>query len=213
MVQAAIKPEQTTGSPDPTAAAGPLVVQFPSGLLTDELLLAISGLNDFWCFERNAEGALEISVPTGSVGGRRSLHLSGQLYIWWAETQDGTVFDSSTGFRLPSSAVRSPDAAWASGSLLENTKLDDEGFWPICPELIVELRSVSQSAEQQQAKMQEWMASGARLGWLIDVYTGEGEVWVYRQGDSEPERLERPDSLSGEAVAEGLIVDLTRVWR
>lgn len=61
--------------------------------------------------------------------------------------------------------------------------------------------------------MQEWMASGARLGWLIDVYTGEGEVWVYRQGDSEPERLERPDSLSGEAVAEGLIVDLTRVWR
>ncbi len=213
MVQAAVKPEQTIGSPASQAAAGPLVVQFPLGLLTDELLLAISSLNDFWRFERNAEGALEISVPTGSVGGSRSLHLAGQLYIWWAETQDGTVFDSSAGFRLKNSAVRSPDTAWASGRSLEATEPDDEGFWPICPELIVELRSVSQSAQQQQEKMQEWMASGARLGWLIDVYTEEGEVWVYRQGESEPERLKRPDSLSGENVAEGLIVDLARVWR
>lgn len=213
MVQAPSKPEQAIGSSGVVAAERPIVVQFPSGFLTDELLLEISGLNDFWRFERNAEGALEISLPTGSIGGMRSMHLAAQLYEWWSQSQDGAVFDSSTGFRLPSTSVRAPDTAWASGGLLEDMLPDDEGFWPICPELVVELVSASQVIQKQQQKMQEWMAAGARLGWLIDVYTGEGVAWIYRGEQTEPERLERPDSLSGEDVAEGLTVDLAKVWR
>ncbi len=213
MVQALPKPEETTESPGTVEAGEPLVVRFPIGVITDELLMEISNLNDPWRFERNAEGALEISLPTGSIGGMRSMHISAQLYAWWSESQDGGVFDSSTGFRLPSTSVRAPDAAWASGKSLENMLPDDEGFWPVCPELIVEVRSAAQDAKDQREKMEEWMEAGARLGWLIDVYTEAGEVWVYREGDAEPERLERPDSLNGEDVAEGLTVDLSRVWR
>ena len=57
------------------------------------------------------------------------------------------------------------------------------------------------------------MAAGARLGWLIDPFTDEGIAWIYREGTDEPDRLERPDSLSGEGVAEDLTVDLGKVWR
>ena len=49
------------------------------------------------------------------------------------------------------------------------------------------------------------------FGWLVDAFTDS--VWVYREGQPEPERLERPMILSGESVMEGLSVDLTHVWR
>ncbi len=61
--------------------------------------------------------------------------------------------------------------------------------------------------------MEEWQQAGARLGWLIDSFTSDGQVWVYQQGVDEPQRLDHPNSLSGEDVVEGLTVDLSRVWR
>lgn len=213
MVQAPPKPEHVPASSNVVAESVPIVLRLPPGVLTDEVLLQISVLNQPWRFERSREGALEISLPTGSIGGIRTMHVAAQLYAWWSESQDGAVFDSSTGFRLPSTSVRAPDAAWASGKSIENMLPDDEGYWPICPELIVEIRSASQDAQPQQEKMQEWMEAGVRLGWLIDPFTADGEVWIYRKGNFEPDRLERPDSLSGEDVAEGLSVDLANVWR
>ena len=76
---------------------------------------------------------------------------------------------------------------------------------------MLEVRSPSQSLQEQQTKMAGWMANGVRLGWLLDAF--EETVWVYREGQPEPERLDRPMTLSGESVMEGLSVDLTRVWR
>ena len=76
---------------------------------------------------------------------------------------------------------------------------------------MLEVRSPSQTLQEQQTKMGEWMANGVRLGWLLEAF--EETVWVYREGQPEPERLDRPMALSGESVMEGLSVDLTRVWR
>ncbi|MCY4619509.1 MAG: Uma2 family endonuclease [Chloroflexi bacterium] len=213
MVQAPPKPKQQTRSSGTAVTAAPIVVRLPSGFLTDEMLMEISNLNDAWRFERNTEGALEISVPTGSIGGSRSMHVAGQLYAWWSTHEEGMVFDSSTGFRLPGDSVRSPDSAWASSHSIQDMQPDDEGYWMICPDFVVEVVSAGQESQKQQEKMLELMAAGARLGWLIDPFTDEGIAWIYREGTDEPDRLERPDSLSGEGVAEGLIVDLAKVWR
>ena len=57
--------------------------------------------------------------------------------------------------------------------------------------------------------MTEWIANGALLGWLVDPY--REVVEVYRPG-AEVEVLDRPDSLNGEDVCDGLIVDLAPVW-
>ena len=213
MVQAPPKPKHATGPSKVVAPAAPMVVRFPLGFLTDEILLEISNLNDSWRFERNAEGALEISVPTGSIGGSRSMHVAGQVYAWWSAHEEGMVFDSSTGFRLPSDSVRSPDAAWASSDSIEDMQPDDDGYWKICPDFVVEVVSAGQDSQRQQEKMRELVVAGARLGWLIDPFSNQGVAWIYREGNPEPERLERPDTLSGEDVAEGLTVDLAKVWR
>ena len=136
-----------------------------------------------------------------------------QIMNWAHEHRNGEALGAGAGFRLITSAARDPDAAWLSNQRLSEVDTDDEGLWSVCPDLIVEVRSRGQTVLRQQEKMQEWMAAGARLGWLIDPFTNDGEVWIYRQGESEPERLERPESLNGEDVAEGLTVDLARVWR
>jgi len=213
MVQAAIKPEPAKWPEDLLPPGDPIVLHLPAGVLTDDLLIELSELNDPLHFERSPEGALEISPPPGTPSGRRGGRIFAQILQWSDDAENGESFPSGTGFSLSIGSARDADAAWLSNERLRDADTDSEGIWKVCPDLIVEVRSRGQTVLRQREKMQEWMASGARLGWLIDVYTEDGEVWVYRQGDSEPERLERPDSLSGEDVAEGLTVDLTRVWR
>ena len=110
-------------------------------------------------------------------------------------------------------SARDPDAAWLSNERLQEIDTENEGIWAVCPDLVVEVRSPGQTLRNQQEKMREWMEAGARLGWLIDPFSDEGVAWVYRAGAAEPDRLERPSALRGEEVAEGLTVDLAKVWR
>ena len=189
----------------------PIVVRLPADWsLTDECLIEISSLNDPLHFERSAEGALEISPPPGTLSGQRGGEVYAQVWVWNNDRSSSQSF-AGGGFRLPNSAVREPDAAWVSGERLSDIELDDEGYWPVCPDFVVEVRSRGQSVAAQQEKMQEWMSNGARLGWLIDPYGDQ--VFIYRANQDEPERLERPETLSGEDVAEGLTVELAKVWR
>ena len=53
--------------------------------------------------------------------------------------------------------------------------------------------------------MREYIAQGARLGWLIDPLGGTAEI--YRPGRP-VERLAKPTTLSGEDVLPGFVLDL-----
>ena len=57
--------------------------------------------------------------PTGGTTGQVNFNLTGLFSAWVRSDGTGIGFDSSTGFRLPNRAVRSPDgASW----LLTGTK-------------------------------------------------------------------------------------------
>lgn len=213
MVQAAVEPKPVTRSAEAEPAGDPIVLRLPEGLLTDDLLINIAILNETLRFERSPEGALEISPPPATLSGRRGGRIFAQLLAWSDATQNGESFPSGSGFSLPIGSARDADSSWVSNERLRSADTDSEGLWQVCPDLIVEVRSRGQTIRTQQEKMDGWMSAGARLGWLIDVYTEAGQVWVYREGVADPERLDRPDTLSGEDVADGLVVDLTRVWR
>jgi Uma2 family endonuclease len=60
-----------------------------------------------------------------------------------------------------------------------------------------------------RGKMEEYVANGAQLGWLIDA-PGR-RVYLYRPGAA-VERLEAPPTLSGEPVLPGFVLDLRLVW-
>ena len=84
----------------------------PAIKLTDEQFALICSTNRDLRLERTATGELVIMPPTGGETGRKNSDLNYQLQAWNRKHKLGCVFDSSTGFKLPNGATRSPDAAW-----------------------------------------------------------------------------------------------------
>ena len=181
----------------------------PVGILTDEAFYQLCQANPDVKFERSAKGELIVMSPTGGESGRRNAELTTDLNIWNRQTQLGYTFDSSTCFKLPNGAERSPDAAWIERSRWEALSLEDrERFPPLAPDFVVELRSASDRLSTIQAKMQEYQDNGVRLGWLINPQ--DQQVEIYRNGQP-IEILQAPQQLLGEAVLPGLVLELTRI--
>jgi Uma2 family endonuclease len=173
--------------------------------LTHEQFRELCQANPDLKLERTAEGALIVMPPTGWESGRRNSSLNGQLWNWNERTQLGLSFDSSTGFILPNGAVRSPDAAWVKQERIAALNPDPEGFLPLAPDFVIELRSASDRLKPLQDKMQEYIDNGVRLGWLLNAK--DQAVEVYRAGQP-VEVLYSPVSLSGEEVLPGFVLDL-----
>lgn len=90
--------------------------------------------------ERAADGVLIIMSPTGGNTGKRNAGLTAQLWNWNQESELGEVFDSSTIFRLPNGANRSPDAAWIALERWRTlTPEEQDGFPPLCPDFTVDV--------------------------------------------------------------------------
>jgi Uma2 family endonuclease len=188
-----------------------LTVNFNSIIkLTDEQFFQLCQDNETLRFERNATGELIIMPPAGGESGNRNAGLTAQLWIWNELNKLGKVFDSSTGFKLPNGAARSPDAAWVKlerwDALTQEQKIK---FPPLCPDFVVELLSPSDSLKATQEKMQEYINNGACLGWLINHKLRQVEI--YRQGQ-DVEVLENPVTLSGEDVLPGFVLNLESIW-
>ncbi|MGF1540979.1 MAG: Uma2 family endonuclease [Pleurocapsa sp.] len=191
------------------------MVYLPSPLqlglkLTDEQFWQLCHQHSDLQFERTASGELIIMSPTGGLTGNRNSDINFQLRLWNRQSKLGKVFDSSTGFKLLNGADRSPDASWVELSRWNSLTCEQqERFVPLCPDFVVELRSPSDSLKVIQAKLQEYMNNGAKLGWLIDPQ--RKIVEVYRR-DREIEILNSPDNVSGENVLPGFILDLGEIF-
>lgn len=160
--------------------------------------------------ERTSDGDIIIMPPTGGDTGRQNFDLVVFFGNWAKADGSGVGFDSSTIFKLPNGANRSPDLAWVKLSRWNALTAEQRrGFPPLCPDFVIELRSHTDSLSALQDKMQEYIANGAQLGWLIDPMAKK--VYVYRP-HTELECLENPASISGEALLKGFTLDLGEVW-
>ncbi|MGR3274812.1 Uma2 family endonuclease [Acaryochloris marina NIES-2412] len=178
--------------------------------LSDEQFFQLCQDNSDLRFERTPLGELIIMPPTGGLTGDRNADITFQLRAWNRQTRQGKSFDSSTGFQLPNGATRSPDASWMSIERWETlTFSEQERFVPLCPDFVVELRSASDPLAPLQAKLQEYIENGARLGWLIDPK--QQTVEIYRPNQV-VERVQAPAQLSGESVLLDFILDLSPIF-
>ena len=160
--------------------------------------------------ELTSSGELIVMPPTGSETGRSNSNLTYQLEAWARTDGSGICFSSSAGFTLPNGAIRSPDASWVKRDKWELlTNEEKQGFGPLCPDFVVELRSSSDRLSQLRAKMLEYIQNGASLGWLIDPFARR--VYVY-QRDQEPVVLVNPAVVSAEPVLPGFTLDVTELW-
>lgn len=178
--------------------------------LSDEQFEQVVRANPEWNFEQTAKGELIIVPPTGGTSGSRNSNLSYQLEGWNLASGGGKTFDSNTMFVLPNGAKRMPDASWIRCDRWNAlTQQQQDGYPPLCPDFVVELRSPTDSLEELQAKMREYMENGARLGWLINPQ--QRQVEIYRQG-KQVEVLQAPQTLSEEEVLPGFILSLERIF-
>ena len=177
--------------------------------LTDEQFSKLCQANPDIKLERTAKGELIVMPPTGWGTGNRNGRLTQRLFNWADANSTGIAFDSSTGFKLPNGADRSPDAAWVRQERINALNPDPDKFLPLAPDFVVELMSATDRLETTQAKMKEYRDNGVRLGWLIDPQTQSVEI--YRQG-KDVEVLRSASTLSGEDVLPGFILNLQDIF-
>jgi Uma2 family endonuclease len=186
--------------------SAPIILNLKNVGLSDEQFYQLCLVNQNWQLERTVKGELVIMSPVGGVSGNREADLITDLNLWNRQTQLGRVFSSSTIFRLPEGGDRSPDAAWVANERWESlTPEEQEKFPPICPDFVIELRSRTDSLSQLQEKMQEYLNSGLRLGWLINPQAQQVEI--YRPNQT-VEIVQLPVSLSGEDTLPGFALNL-----
>jgi Uma2 family endonuclease len=180
------------------------------GPMTDEAFAQLCAEHPDLNLELSSSGELIIMPQTYTWTGARNNEISRQLANWAREDKRGIAFDSSTGWLLPNTARRSPDAAWILKSRIKD--LDPAAFsryWPVCPNFVIELRSQSDKPRALREKMVEWLANGAQLGWLIEP--DARTVEIYRPG-FEAETRGGASSVAGEGPVAGFVLDLLLVW-
>jgi Uma2 family endonuclease len=157
-------------------------------------------------FERNAKGELIIMSPTGGETGQFNAEIAADFVFWNRQTKLGVVFDSSTCFKLPNGANRSPDVSWVKQERWDALTSEQKAkFPPIAPDFVLELMLPTDRLKEIQDKMTEYMENQVRLGWLIASETRRVEI--YRQGQ-ELEVLHSPTNLSGEDVLPSFVLNL-----
>lgn len=160
--------------------------------------------------EVSADGEITIMPPNYPKTSMKNSRIVAQLLIWSDDDGRGATLDSSGGFVLPNGARRAADASWIRKDRVAALPLAQrEKFYRLCPDFVIELRSAHDRIRKLRAKMEEYMANGAELGWLIDPF--EKTVTIYRPGRT-PESLSAPAKVAGEGPVEGFVLELTRIW-
>lgn len=178
--------------------------------MTDDEFFEFCQVNEGLRIERTSTGEIVVMPPAGAESGRKNLAAAARLFVWAKADGTGIAFDSSAGFTLPNGAVRSPDASWVRRERWERiAQSQRERFPPLCPEFVIEIRSPSDRLARLQDKMQEYVAHGAELGWLLDPV--DRRVFVYRPG-SEVLVLGNPETVSGDPILPGFTLNVAEVF-
>ncbi len=174
--------------------------------LTDEDFERFCSQNPDFRIEMTSEGKMIVMLPVTPEGSNRNFKLTGRFASWVETDGTGVGFESSAGFTLPNGAKRSPDVSWMRKERWEGLSPQQRNeFTQICPDFVVELRSKTDRLRPLQKKMEEYIANGAQLGWLIDPI--QQKVHVYRP-DSAIEIMSKPAAIFGEPLLPGFALKL-----
>lgn len=161
-------------------------------------------------FERRKNGDIVLMGLTGSETSSDNSELNADFVIWNRNNKFGKVFDSSGGFTLPDESIMSPDVAVVEKRRWEAlTPEQRKTFAPICPDFVLELRCQSDRLKDCREKMDDWMANGCLLAWLIDQ--PNQKTYMYRP-NQEPQEISGLAQLSGEGVLPGFVLDLATLY-
>jgi len=177
--------------------------------LTDEEFERMCMTAELVKLERTKDGKIVVNPPAGFDSGSANLDINSQLMNWWKQHRKGRIFDNNTGFFLPDGSSLSPDGGYVTEEQLRGlTKKDRAHFLYRTPAFVIELLSASDSLPATKKKMEQWIANGAQLAWLIDPR--KRQVHIYEPGKSV--RVESGKKAAGSGPVEGFVLDLDPVW-
>jgi Uma2 family endonuclease len=178
--------------------------------MTDEELMRFCAVNDDLRVEREPNGEILVMTPANIKTSSMNSRINRLLDEWAEADGRGIVSGPDGGYTLPDGSMRAPDAAWVANRRWQALSKEDQGrFAPICPDFVIELRSPSDNLPDLLSKMQQWIANGVEVGWLIDPK--EKAVTIYRPGE-QPEVLAQPTSVQGTGPIAGFELVLARIW-
>ena len=154
------------------------------------------------------EGELHPVSPVGRPHGKFSLKL-GSLMLTFVDEHGLGEVHVETGFILQRNpdTVRAPDVAYISTERLVGQS--EDGFLEGAPDLAVEFISPGETANEVQAKVELYLAAGARLVWLF--YVHQQSVMVHRP-DGTAQLVRRGEVLDGEDVLSGFKLPLAEFF-
>lgn len=186
-----------------------LPATFTAPGLTEEQFLALCEKFPDALLEYTEDGTVIVMPPTDPRSGARVAEVVRQLGNWAAQQGRGIVLGPDGGFRLPRGSRRSPDASWFDAARFAEAEKQGPVFPVFAPEFAIEVRSRSDRPRSLREKMEEYVANGVLLAWLLDPF--EKSVTIFRP-QREPERLANPREVHGDGPVEGFILNLERVF-
>jgi Uma2 family endonuclease len=176
--------------------------------LTDEELMAFAEQAQGCQVEWFGKERMLVVSPTGWNSGIASGLLFAQVLRWSREKRNGRACGPDIGFRLADGSILSPDVAWVSKLQLEAVQREDQdGFLPLCPEFIIEVKSPSDTLGYLRKKCRRWLSAGARAVLLVDPEKRSSELLL-------PDGTHESSADGQRAVSgfDGLVLDLAEAW-
>ncbi|MDB5311639.1 MAG: hypothetical protein JWO38_5841 [Gemmataceae bacterium] len=161
----------------------------PPTMTPDDLLRMPDGGKGFELVDGELR-ELNVSARSSRVGGQ----VYHRLENYSRTHTPGWVFPPETGFRCFADApgrVRKPDTAFVSLSRMTPAEYESEGFIEIVPDLVAEVISPNDNAEDVEDKIEEWLAAGVNTVWeiypanrVIRAYRPAGTITLFRVSDT-----------------------------
>ena len=147
--------------------------------------------------------------PAGHNHGIIALNISSILWLFVKQHQSGKVYAAETGFILARNpdTVRAPDAAFVQKERLAEQPAS--GFFEGAPDLAVEVISPSETVDDVESKVIDYLEAGTALVWLI--YPRTQTVTVYRSL-TDIKILTSEDTLTGGDLLPGFSVSLKEIF-
>ena len=142
-------------------------------LLTAEEFFALPGS----CHQELVHGEVIEGMPPGGNHGIVAMSI-GMILRAWTKQGLGGVVGVESGFVLKRDpdTVRGPDVYYIRAERLPPEGVPD-GFWPLAPDLAVEVVSPDDTAKEVRTKVREYLTAGTATVWV--VYPSTREVLVH----------------------------------
>jgi Uma2 family endonuclease len=155
-------------------------------------------------------GQLIVREPAGFRHGDVAGHMFGEIRNFVLPRGLGVVLAAETGFTLFTNpdTVRAPDVAFVRRDRVPDPL--PTGYATFPPDLAVEVRSPDDRAGEIAEKVEDWLAAGTRLVWLVDPRTRTARV---HRIDGSGLAIEAGGRLDGEDVLPGFTLELASIFR